>query len=78
MRYFFNIRAGEQCFIDIWGQKADESELLNHAVADARDMLRTSKITVRQWLAMGFEITDAGGALVLSVPFTEALDATLA
>jgi hypothetical protein len=77
MRYFFHLRTGEQRFIDMSGENADESELLNRAVADARDMLRTNGISVRHWLAMSYEITDAGGALVLSVPFTEALDATL-
>lgn len=77
MRYFFHLRLQEALVSDSSGERADESELLDMAVASARELLRSNRMSVRSWLGMSYEIADPSGALVLSVPFTRALDAAL-
>jgi hypothetical protein len=77
MRYFFHLRVAETLVSDSSGERVHESELLDMAIASARELLRSNRISVRSWLGMSYEIADPSGALVLSVPFTQALDAAL-
>lgn len=77
MRYFFHLRFAEALVRDSSGERVHESELLDMAVGNARELLRSNKISVRSWLGMSYEIADHRGALVLSVPFTKALDVAL-
>lgn len=76
-RYFFNLRDGGLLLSDAEGEEASVGDLHGLARMNARDMLRTSSLSVRKWMGMSYEITCAAGETVLAMPFSEAMDTDL-
>lgn len=73
-RYYFNLRFGlgpDKLAVDPEGDEIpDVSGVRTHALQAARDLIeRTRSDIVRDWFDCTFEITDADGQLVLTVPF---------
>lgn len=73
-RYFFNLRhkpGPDGLAEDIEGDDlADLTEARQHALRAASDLIaRTQSHSVRDWFVCSFEITEADGQLLLTVPF---------
>ncbi|KNY20029.1 hypothetical protein [Methylobacterium sp. ARG-1] len=75
-RYFFNVRyrpgpAG--LAVDPEGDElADVNAAREHALATARTMIARERLAmIRDWLVCAFEIVDADGQPVLTVPFSD-------
>jgi hypothetical protein len=73
-RYFFNLRAGANYIPDPVGQEhADLEEAKEEAVVAAREIV-AEQVKTGEVIEQGeFEITDASGALCLTLPFREVL-----
>ncbi|MDB5649008.1 MAG: hypothetical protein JWL62_528 [Hyphomicrobiales bacterium] len=76
-RFYFNLRNGGRLLSDAEGEEVAVGDLQVFAQQNARDILRTSGMSVRSWMDMSYEITCAAGDVVLAVPFSEALDTDL-
>lgn len=75
-RYYFNLRYGpsvDKLALDPEGDEiADAGEVRARALRAARDLIdRTRSDVVRNWFDCRFEITDANGRPVLTLPFAE-------
>lgn len=73
--YYFHITNGREAFRDPEGvELRDLRAAHDYALADARDMIRENPLGGQAWAEWTFEITDACGRYVLTVPFAEAED----
>ena len=75
-RYFFNLRHKpglEGLAVDPEGDEfADLGEVRDYALRSARDLIaRTQSHSVRDWFMCSFNITDADGRPILTVPFSD-------
>ncbi|WP_375410131.1 DUF6894 family protein [uncultured Methylobacterium sp.] len=75
-RYFLNLRhqpGPDGLAVDPEGDElADVIAVREHALRAARDLIaRTQSYNVRDWFVCAFEITDADGRHVLTVPFSD-------
>jgi hypothetical protein len=69
-----NVRYGTRLFRDDEGDMVDAADLRDHALDLARALIGTTRLQgIRDWLDCTLEITDAGGAIVSVVPFSDAL-----
>ncbi|MBP1181374.1 DUF6894 family protein [Methylobacterium sp. PvR107] len=77
-RYFFNLRYGTdpgRIAIDPEGSVLpDAAAARAYALQAARDLIRRGRSdAVRDWFACAFDIVDAAGRPVLTVPFSETI-----
>lgn len=74
-RYYFHIRDGDKLIEDLEGQDVgDEEAIRAEALASAREMLAESIRLGKSMEHRIFEITDADGRQVTTVPFSDAID----
>lgn len=74
-RYFLHLRDHGTLFKDVEGvELPDEHAVREEAVLTARDHLRVSGTSVRDWLGRTYEIVDEDERFVMAVPFPDALD----
>jgi hypothetical protein len=73
-RYYMNLRYRDRLFRDEEGDDLPEHALRQHALSTARDLLQARMDSIRSWFECSFEVTDEEGRLVLTVPFTEAVE----
>ncbi|KMO14606.1 DUF6894 family protein [Methylobacterium platani] len=74
--YFFNLRHGpgaDGLAVDTEGDElAGPAEARARALAAAHDLIaRTRLHSVRDWFTCAFEVTDAAGRPVMTVPFSD-------
>jgi len=73
--YYYHLRSRGLLFEDPEGTELpDEKAARQEALLAARELLRISDTSVRDWLGRSFEIVDQDGRLVVAVPFAEAID----
>ena len=74
-RYFMNLRYRDRLFADEEGDELlDDTAVRAHAIETARDLIANARVSaIRNWLDCTFEITDDGGRLVLTMPFSQAI-----
>lgn len=75
-RYFFDLRhkpGPGGVAVDPEGDElADVTGARDYALRSACDLIaRTQSHSVRDWFVCSFEITDANGRLILTVPFSD-------
>ncbi|RYF30720.1 MAG: hypothetical protein EOO23_04500 [Comamonadaceae bacterium] len=72
-RYFLNLRYRDCYFRDDEGDELENVDAARrYALSTARDMIkRTRTQMIRDWFDCSFEVTDAAGELVATVPFAE-------
>ncbi|GJD63968.1 DUF6894 family protein [Methylobacterium frigidaeris] len=74
--YFFHLRHGPDpngLAQDLEGDElAGPEAARDHALAVARDLIARVRLhAVRDWFSCTFEVTDEGGHLVMTVPFSD-------
>ena len=75
-RYYLSVRYRDRLFRDAEGEDIPSGiEIKVRALETARDLIGTPSLTISDWLDCTLEVTDESGAMVLSVPFPEALEA---
>ena len=77
-RYFLHLRypASEDGFArdDEGDELPDLGALRQHVVDTARDLMTGTRLkAIPDWLRCSFEVTDEAGAVVLTLPFSEAV-----
>lgn len=76
-RYFFHLRDQGTLFLDPEGADLPDDDAAHaEALLTAREILRTSDVSVRAWLGRSYEIRKEDGQFVRAVPFVEAMDTT--
>lgn len=74
-RYFFNIRDHDKLIRDPEGQElADDAAIRPEALASARELLAEAILLGESMEHRVFEVTDADGRKVATIPFRKALD----
>ena len=74
-RFYMNIRHGDELLADDEGQEFSSlDEARAEAVMSARELMAEKVASGKKPANSRFEITDASGRLVLTMPFWEAID----
>ena len=74
--YFLSVRYRGRLFRDEEGEDIPSAiEMKVRALETARDLIRTPFLAIPDWLDCTLEVTDETGAMVLSLPFPDAVDA---
>jgi len=74
--YFLSVRYRGRLFRDEEGEDIPSAiEMKVRALETARELIRTPFLAIPDWLACTLEVTDEAGAMVLSLPFPDAVDA---
>ncbi|MFK0335371.1 DUF6894 family protein [Rhizobium sp. NPDC090275] len=74
MRYFLNIRDGEELLVDPDGSELETVELaIEEAKASARDLMAEKLRAGEPVNGQSFEISDAHGTVVATVKFRDVL-----
>jgi hypothetical protein len=74
-RYHLSVRYRDRLFRDEGEDMPSGIEMKVRALETARDLIRTPFLAIPDWLDCTLEVTDETGAMVLSVPFPEAVEA---
>ena len=75
-RYYLSVRYRDRLFRDEEGEEIPSAiEMKVRALETARDLMRTPFLAIPDWLDCTLEIMDETGTTVLSVPFSDALEA---
>ncbi|UVF22398.1 hypothetical protein HPT29_024895 (plasmid) [Microvirga terrae] len=77
-RYFLHLRypASEDGFArdDEGDEIPDHKALRQHVIETARDLMRGARLkAIPEWLQCTFEVTDESGTVVLTLPFSDAV-----
>ena len=76
LRYYLSVRYRDRLFRDEEGEDMPSGiEMTARAREMARDLIRTPFLAIPDWLDCTLEVTDETGTMVLSLPFSDALDA---
>ena len=74
--YYLSVRHRDRLFRDDEGEEIPSAiEVKVRALETARDLMRTPFLAIPDWLDCTLEIMDETGTTVLSVPFSDALEA---
>ena len=74
-RYYFHIRDRDKLIEDLEGQDiVDEEAIRVEALASAREMLAEGILLGKSMEHRIFEVTDANGRQVTTVPFSDAIE----
>ena len=74
-RYHLSVRHNGHLYHDDEGEEApSDLEITIRAGETARDLIGTSSYAIPDWLDCTLEVTDAGGRVVLNLPFADAVD----
>jgi hypothetical protein len=74
-RYHLSVRQNGHLYYDEEGEEApSDLEITIRARETARDLIGTPLYAILDWLVCTLEVTDAGGRVVLNLPFGDAVD----
>jgi hypothetical protein len=77
-RYFLSLRykdGAQGLAVDDEGDElVDANALRDHVLDTARDLINGNRISGINWRTCAFEVTDDTGQVVLTVPFSEAVE----